>query len=74
MIKRNALGRGLGALIDDSDVGISLPTSNEVAINEIEANPFQPRINFDEEALQELAAIHQGIRDHTAYNIKKIRR
>ena len=56
MIKRNALGRGLGALIDDSDVGISLPTSNEVAINEIEANPFQPRINFDEEALQELAA------------------
>jgi ParB family chromosome partitioning protein len=56
MIKRNALGRGLGALIDDSDVGISLPASNEVAINEIEANPFQPRINFDEEALQELAA------------------
>lgn len=55
MIKRNALGRGLGALIDDSEVGTSLPVSNEVPINEIEANPFQPRINFDEAALQELA-------------------
>jgi ParB family chromosome partitioning protein len=55
MIKRNALGRGLGALIDDSEVGTNLPVSNEVPINEIEANPFQPRINFDEAALQELA-------------------
>jgi len=55
MIKRNALGRGLGALIDDSEVGNSYPVSNEVAIEEIEANPFQPRINFDEAALQELA-------------------
>ena len=56
MIKRNALGRGLGALIDDSDVGNNSPVSNEVAIHEIVANPFQPRINFDEESLQELAA------------------
>jgi ParB family chromosome partitioning protein len=56
MIKRNALGRGLGALIDDAEVGRNLPVSNEVEINEIEANPFQPRTNFDEEALQELAA------------------
>jgi ParB family chromosome partitioning protein len=32
------------------------PVSNEIAITEIEANPFQPRIHFDEEALQELAA------------------
>jgi ParB family transcriptional regulator, chromosome partitioning protein len=54
MIKRNALGRGLGALIDDVESGHKIPASNEVPIDEIEANPFQPRTNFDEEALQEL--------------------
>ena len=55
MIKRNALGRGLGALIIENDIRTNTPVSNEVAINEIEANPFQPRIHFDEESLQDLA-------------------
>ncbi len=56
MIKRNALGRGLGALIEGSDLTVSLPASNEISINEIEANPYQPRIHFDEDALADLAA------------------
>ncbi len=57
MQKRNALGRGLGALIDDSNViREQNPVSNEILISEIEANPFQPRVHFDEEALNELAA------------------
>jgi ParB family chromosome partitioning protein len=58
MAKRNALGRGLGALlVDDADQLRDVsPVSNEVAISEIEANPFQPRIHFDEDSLQELAA------------------
>jgi len=57
MQKRNALGRGLGALIDDSNViRDQNPVSNEILISEIEANPFQPRVHFDEEALNELAA------------------
>jgi ParB family chromosome partitioning protein len=57
MQKRNALGRGLGALIDDSNMIRELsPVSNEILISEIEANPFQPRVHFDEEALNELAA------------------
>lgn len=55
MVKRNALGRGLGALIDDAEkmkqAGIS-----DVELKKIEANPFQPRSKFDEESLQELAA------------------
>ncbi|MFW5823091.1 MAG: ParB/RepB/Spo0J family partition protein [Tangfeifania sp.] len=54
MVKRNALGRGLGALIDDAEkmkqAGIS-----DVDLSKIEANPFQPRSKFDEEALNELA-------------------
>jgi len=57
MQKRNALGRGLGALIDDSNmIREQNPVSNEILITEIEANPFQPRVHFDEEALNELAS------------------
>lgn len=56
MQKRNALGRGLGALIDDSNVIRNQnPVSNEILVSEIEANPYQPRVHFDEEALNELA-------------------
>jgi ParB family chromosome partitioning protein len=57
MAKRNALGRGLGALIDDADNHKELGSSiNEIPIENIEANPFQPRTKFDETALNELAA------------------
>ena len=52
----SALGRGLDALISTDDVrpqGSS--TINEIEIDQIEANPNQPRREFDEEALQELA-------------------
>lgn len=58
MAKRSALGRGLGALIDDADTQKqSTSTSiNEVPVDQIEANPFQPRTKFDETALQELSA------------------
>ena len=54
--KYNALGRGLDALISTEEVrpqGSS--TINEIAIELIEANPNQPRREFDPQALQELA-------------------
>jgi len=59
MAKKNALGRGLSALIDgansysEKEIGSSV---NEIEISKISANPFQPRTKFDEEALNELAA------------------
>lgn len=61
--KRNALGRGLGALLQDSDVinnenVTSLETfssMSEIDINAVEVNPFQPRTYFDSDALNELA-------------------
>ena len=56
MVKRNALGRGLGALIDDAGKMQQGAGMNEIDLNKIEANPFQPRSKFDEEALDELAA------------------
>lgn len=54
--KKYALGRGLDALISTEAVqpeGSS--TINEIDINLIEANPNQPRHEFDPEALQELS-------------------
>lgn len=66
--KRNALGRGLSALLNDSvsvlpnknDFGTgpgidTMGAVNEIKISEIEVNPFQPRSDFDAQSLQELA-------------------
>ena len=58
-MKKAVLGRGLGALIDNSsevNVAKSQQASiNEIDINKIEANPWQPRSHFDEERLSALA-------------------
>ncbi|MDN5214060.1 ParB/RepB/Spo0J family partition protein [Fulvivirgaceae bacterium BMA12] len=63
--RRNALGRGLGALLDDTPStedklltdasGSGVNRIDEIDIDLIEVNPYQPRNHFDEEALQELA-------------------
>lgn len=54
--KYNALGRGLDALISTEGVRTSgSSTINEIAIDQIEPNPDQPRREFDEAALAELA-------------------
>jgi ParB family transcriptional regulator, chromosome partitioning protein len=65
MVKKMALGRGLGALIEDADtsqqraeaqeVKVTTEPMSEIDVESIEANPFQPRTNFDMEALHELA-------------------
>ncbi len=55
--KKSGLGRGLGSLIDTDASAIrnKATQQNEIAIDSIEVNPFQPRKDFDETALQELA-------------------
>ncbi|MCQ2223173.1 MAG: ParB/RepB/Spo0J family partition protein [Bacteroidaceae bacterium] len=54
--KYPALGRGLDALISSDDVKTQGSSSiNEIALSSIVPNPNQPRRDFDEEALQELA-------------------
>jgi ParB family chromosome partitioning protein len=66
-IKRNALGKGLGALLSDNDIvnpkSTGLPpivsknnSIDSIDINFIETNPYQPRDTFETEALKELAA------------------
>ena len=50
-------GRGLDALIDTSDVHVQGSSNlSEIALTMISPNPNQPRTDFDEAALQELAA------------------
>ena len=69
--KRNALGRGLSALLENANTDI---TSNklegegkvvgavaDIEISKIETNPFQPRTNFEVDALNELAG---SIKEH----------
>jgi len=64
-VKKNALGRGLGALLQNPDTDVTsgagqdvVPAGgvNEIPVEQIEANPFQPRTRFDQEKLDELAA------------------
>ena len=56
-MKRNALGRGLDSLISMDDIQLSGSSAiNDIAINDIEPNPDQPRTSFDKEALNELAS------------------
>ena len=54
--RRNALGRGLDALLSMDDVKTEGSSSiNEIELAKISVNPNQPRREFDETALQELA-------------------
>lgn len=59
MTKKNALGRGLGALIEGVEKEVlekKVEANLDIAVDAIDANPFQPRTNFDEQSLEELAA------------------
>ena len=54
--KRNALGRGLDSLISMGDIQTSGSSEiNDIEISLIAPNPDQPRSNFSQEALEELA-------------------
>lgn len=72
--KKSALGKGLSALLSNPDADVTSGNSTGVSaavagtitnipVSSIETNPFQPRSDFDETSLQELAESirHQGI-------------
>lgn len=54
LARRGGLGRGLGALIPSSPES-PVASTTEVAINDIEPNPFQPRASVDPARLHSLA-------------------
>ena len=64
--KKRALGKGLSALLKNPDTDITsnenitdtnqvVGSVSEIKIEQIEVNPFQPRTDFEQDALQELA-------------------
>ncbi|OSQ50158.1 ParB/RepB/Spo0J family partition protein [Thalassospira alkalitolerans] len=70
-VKKRGLGRGLSALLgeEDEDVGVAVAGGSEavahpgpggttllIAISDLKPSPFQPRVNFDDEAIDDLAA------------------
>ena len=56
-MKKQVLGRGLSALIETEPVAaVGSTIFNEIEISKIKPNPNQPRTEFDDEALEELAA------------------
>ena len=58
-MKQKGLGRGLDAIFGTDNVSVKAKPMNhmaEIAISEIIPNPTQPRTQFDDEALEELAS------------------
>jgi ParB family chromosome partitioning protein len=70
MAKKKALGRGLGALLESQETDITSRSGDQstvvgsiaqVKIEDIDVNPFQPRTEFERDALIELA---NSIKEH----------
>ena len=63
--KKQSLGRGLSSILEDPNTDInSIKDTNadkligniiDLPVDQIQVNPFQPRSNFEEESIQELA-------------------
>ena len=74
--KRKALGKGLEQLFNDEGLNFDTIENSiieeaktndqivEINLSELRANPYQPRKNFDEEALNELAS---SIKEHGVF-------
>ena len=74
--KKKGLGRGLSALFGDTTREEKKPSTNQsntAAISDLSRNPYQPRQNFKEEKLEELAnSIRKnGIIQPIAVRLKK---
>lgn len=55
MMKKKGLGKGLGALLTDENSSIESDSIREIKIMDIEPNAAQPRKQFDDDKLSELA-------------------
>ena len=62
-LRKNALGRGLGTILDDVESAYRKELEDgkyenlviEIDVDKISPNPYQPRVNFNKEALKELS-------------------
>lgn len=70
--KKKGMARGLSSILGD-DISVSNETSIiEVKIEDIEANPWQPRDNFDQEKLEELSASIKSVGIIQPLTLRKI--
>ena len=61
MARKKGLGKGLEALFEDNNTAVSASGVELIKISEIEPNKNQPRRDFDQTALEQLA---DSIREH----------
>lgn len=55
MAKKAGLGKGLNALVAETTAEVGAENETTLPLSKIKPNPDQPRKDFDEEALEQLA-------------------
>ncbi|MCH7534998.1 MAG: ParB/RepB/Spo0J family partition protein [Bacteroidetes bacterium] len=83
--KKRALGKGLSALLEDSGIVVTAGftgkplnavegVNQNISIVDIEPNPFQPRTEFDREAIMELSATIKEYGVISPITVRKVRK
>ena len=70
--KKQVLGRGLSAMLSSKETDTIKSSVNEINIDEISVNPFQPRSNFNYTSLQELSISIKNIGIIQPITVRKI--
>jgi len=70
--KKQVLGRGLSAMLSSKEKDTIKSSVNEINIDEISVNPFQPRSNFNNTSLQELSVSIKNIGIIQPITVRKI--
>lgn len=70
--KKQVLGRGLSAMLSSNETDTIKSSVNEINIDEISVNPFQPRSNFNNTSLQELIVSIKNIGIIQPITVRKI--
>ena len=70
--KKQVLGRGLSAMLSSKETQTIKSSVNEINIDEISVNPFQPRSNFNNTSLQELSVSIKNIGIIQPITVRKI--
>ena len=71
-VRKKGLGRGLSAMINDNNLIENISTINEISIETISVNPFQPRTNFNKSSLKELCLSIKNIGIIQPITVRKI--
>jgi ParB family chromosome partitioning protein len=70
--KKQVLGRGLSAMLSSNESDTIKSSTNEINVDKISVNPFQPRSNFNNSSLQELSVSIKNIGIIQPITVRKI--